>query len=77
MRWRRTEDRLTFGMEGMTEGLEKKKREVVGMAARIFNPMRVIAPVTVLWKMFFQTLCKAGVAGTSHWRENTSWNGTD
>ena len=64
MRWRRSEDRLIFGMEGMTEGLENKKptkREVVGMAARVFDPMGVMSPATVLWKMFFQTLCKAGV----------------
>lgn len=43
------------------EHSEPTKRNVVSMAARFFDPLGVVSPVTILFKIFFQHLCKAGV----------------
>ena len=73
VRWDRGEDKLVFGLEGITEHLRDMtptKRDVVGMAARIFDPLGVLAPATILCKMFFQTLSKAEL----EWDEPLSGN---
>ena len=38
---------------------EPTKRSVASLSARFFDPLGVIAPVTVLFKIFCQTLCEA------------------
>jgi hypothetical protein len=37
---------------------EPTKRNVVSMTARFFDPLGIVSPVTVLFKMFFQQLCE-------------------
>ena len=64
VRWNCKEDNLIFTMKAILERLEDEiptKREVVGIAATIFDPLGMISPVTVLWKMLFQSTCKAGL----------------
>ena len=34
------------------------KRHVMGITAKFFDPLGVVSPVTVMFKMFFQTLCE-------------------
>ena len=48
-------------MNQVSEDCEPTKRNVVSMTARFFDPLGVVSPVTVLFKMFFQGLCEAGV----------------
>lgn len=51
VRWDCGEDKLVFGLEGITEHLQDMtptKRDVVGTAARIFDPLGVVAPATIL-----------------------------
>ena len=38
--------------------LQPTKRNVVAMMARFFDPLGIMSPVTVRFKMFLQTLCK-------------------
>lgn len=61
--WRRSEDTLVVSTDKLEESLEEKsptKRLVVAIAASIFDPLGVMAPSTVLWKMLFQAICKTG-----------------
>lgn len=41
--------------------MEPTKRSVVGVTARIFDPLGVLSPVTIMFKMFFQRLCEEQV----------------
>ena len=43
------------------EDSEPTKRNVVSMAARFFDPLGIVSPVTILFKIFFQQLCDAKV----------------
>ena len=64
VRWNHGSDKLVFGMGEMVrqmEGETPTKREVVGAAARVFDPLGVLAPSTILWKMLFQDTCKADI----------------
>ena len=63
VRWDYREDRLILGTEELERQLEKQatptKRDVVAAAAKIFDPLGLMSPTTVLWKMLFQEICKA------------------
>ena len=65
VRWNYREDRLSLGTEELAQQLEKQttptKREVVAAAAKIFDPLGLMSPTTVLWKMLFQATCKANL----------------
>ena len=39
--------------------MEPTKRYVVGMSARFFDPLGIMSPITVMFKVFFQRLCKS------------------
>ena len=57
-------DSLQFSLAGVTIALEDSdptKRSVVSATARFFDPFGVVSPVTILFKMFAQQLCEAGV----------------
>ena len=43
------------------EGSEPTKRSVVSATAKFFDPLGVVSPVTVLFKMFAQQLCETRV----------------
>ena len=79
MKRRRAED---IGGEVKTSWLEEHlkdviptKRDVVGLAARIFDPLGVVAPTAILCKMFFQA--RQGRSGTTHCPEIFWQNGRD
>ena len=64
VRWKPREDSLTFNLREMAEhckGERPTKREVVGAAATVYDPLGVLTPVTVRWKMLFQTICREGL----------------
>ena len=57
-------DNLQFSLAGVAIALEDAdptKRSVVSATARFFDPFGVVSPVTILFKMFAQQLCVAGV----------------
>ena len=41
--------------------IEPTERNVVSMSARFFDPLGIMSPVTVLFKIFFQTLCESKI----------------
>ena len=41
--------------------LEPTKRNVVGSATRFYDPLGIVSPVTVSFKVFFQQLCEQGL----------------
>ena len=62
--WDYIQDALTFNIGDVShhmESSEPTKRNVVSMTARFFDPLGVVSPVTVPFKMFFQRLCERGV----------------
>ena len=73
MRWNFKDDTLVMGTEGISEHLEEErptKRRVVGAAATIFDPLGILTPVPVLWKMLFQSICKEGIHWDQLWKES-------
>ena len=45
-----------------TEDCEPTKRSVVSISAKFFDPLGIVSPVTILFKMFCQQLCEAKVS---------------
>lgn len=41
--------------------VEPTKRNVVSMSAKFYDPLGIVSPVTILFKIFFQQLCKAKI----------------
>lgn len=63
--WDFARDQFSFNVGDVyryMEQCEPTKRNVVSMAARFFDPLGVVSPVTISFKIFFQHLCEAKVA---------------
>ena len=64
VQWNVPLDQLQFDMADLMhamESLEPTKRNLVGITAKLFDPLGVVSPVVVLFKMFCQQLCEAKV----------------
>ena len=64
IQWNVCLDQLEFDMGEVAramEELEPSKRNLVSIAARFFDPLGVVSPVSVLFKIFCQQLCVAKV----------------
>lgn len=64
MQWNITQDRFCFGIGEVactTENLEPTKRNAVSVTAKFFDPLGVVSPVTILFKIYCQQLCEAKV----------------
>ena len=62
--WNVDEDEFQFDFQDAIctmEHLEPTKRDVASATARFFDPLGVVAPVTILFKIFCQQLCKARI----------------
>ena len=58
------EDTLVFDTNSVAScmaSMEPTKRTVVSMVARFFDPLGVVTPITIQFKIFFQQLCEARV----------------
>ena len=56
VRWNPESDLLLFDIQHISElttTLQPTKRNVIGLAARFFDPLGVISPVTVQFKLLF------------------------
>ena len=65
VRWNPESDSLLFDIQHITElatKLQPTKRNVIGLAARFFDPLGVISPVTVQFKLLFQNICVKNVS---------------
>ena len=57
--WNSISDTLCFKMclDEVLENNTRAKRFVLHMIASIYNPLGILAPVSVVFKIFFQTVC--------------------
>ena len=65
VRWNPESDSLLFDIQHITElatKLQPTKRNVIGLAAQFFDPLGVISPVTVQFKLLFQNICVKNVS---------------
>ena len=73
VQWDFTKDDFRFDIGDVTctmENTEPIKRSVISVVAKFFDPLGVVSPVTILFKMFCQQLCEAKVG----WDEPLSGN---
>ena len=64
IRWNYVSDTFIFNFQRITQAareLKPTKRNVIGIISRFYDPLGVLAPVTVKLKMFFQELCQSKV----------------
>jgi hypothetical protein len=65
LQWNTTEDKLVFDMKNYSDLFESNnpitKRKVLGVISKVYDPIGLIAPVTIIMKVLFQQLCKDGV----------------
>ena len=57
-------DDLVFDISDVAQlanKLEPTKRNAVSLAAKLYDPLGFVSPITVQLKILFQSLCKAGV----------------
>lgn len=69
--WNPSDDTLCFNIQqicALALELEPTKRIVVGTAARIYDPLGILAPITVQFKIMFQELCTSKL----DWNEQLS-----
>lgn len=62
IRWSVPLDQLLFNLDALLEepvSLEPTKREVISLIGRIYDPLGVLSPVTVCFKILMQELCKS------------------
>ena len=64
VQWDFTNDEFVFSISDVARYMtdsEPTKGTVVGMVARFLDPLGILTPVTILFKMFFHQLCEVGV----------------
>ena len=61
MRWLAEEDCFTFECIGLPEGLVITKRVILSYISRVFDPLGLLTPFTMMSKCLFQELWKTGV----------------
>ncbi len=62
VQWQVAQDKLQFDIGDVAEtmeNLEPTKRNLVSITAKFFDPLGVVSPVTILFKMFCQQICEA------------------
>ncbi|CAB3977201.1 Hypothetical predicted protein [Paramuricea clavata] len=71
IRWNYVNDIFIFNFHRIVQAareLEPTKRNAIGIISRFYDPLGVLAPITVKLKMFFQELCQSKV----EWDEELS-----
>ena len=64
VQWNVDRDEFQFDFQDIIsamEDLEPTKRDVASATARFFDPLGVVAPMTIWFKMFCQQLCEARI----------------
>lgn len=72
MRWNTSTDELTLSMREIAlvaQGTTPSKRHVVSTVSRVYDPLGILAPVLISFKIYFQKLCKKKVTCDEPLRE--------
>mgnify|MGYP001795165520 CR=1 FL=1 len=59
--WNVSNDTLVFNLQEiacLAKNLEPNKRNVIKVSASFYDPLGYMSPITVMFKLFFQELCK-------------------
>ena len=62
VRWSYSSDCLVFDLNDLASHASKlnpTKRNIVGVASRVYDPVGFVSPVTIRFKVLFQELCEA------------------
>ena len=79
VKWKPLDDQLVCGLSSLLRDITAMKRtkgNVIGLSARIYDPLGLFSPITVQFKMLFQDVCAARL----NWDEMlsgvllTKWN---
>lgn len=65
MKWNPSTDHLVFDLSDIASralDLEPTKRNIIGIACRVYDPAGFVSPVTIRFKILFQELCRAGLS---------------
>ena len=76
--WDFISDTLHFSIDHVArlmKDMHPTKRNVVSLATRFFDPLGVISPITVRFKLLSQALCREKPIGTDHWKVPFRHNG--
>ena len=74
--WNVNDDQLMFSLAGIAETavrLEPTKRSVISLISQIYDPLGLISPVTVGFKILMQTLCKLQLGWDQPLEEDLVW----
>lgn len=64
MQWSVNRDEVQFNIQDVTramEDLKHTKRDIASATTSFFDPLEVVSPVIILFKMFCYELCKARI----------------
>ena len=78
MPWDKTEDKFCMDLpinSQIGNNFVATKRNVLQVIGSIFDPVGVLSPVTVVFKMFFKFYVSANSIGMNHYRKNLKENG--
>ena len=62
--WNPAKNQFIFDISEVNKSLDLQhptKRQVIGFATRFYDPLGMMSPITVNFKMFFQELCKSKI----------------
>ena len=61
VQWDSSSDQLAFDICNTAEVVDPTKRNVIGIVSRFYDPLGVLALLTIRFKIFFQKVCVKGV----------------
>lgn len=59
IQWQVAQDKLQFDIGDVAKTMEPTKRNLVSITAKFFDPLGIVSPVTILFKIFCQQICEA------------------
>ena len=63
LRWNFVNDEFSFDINNVLQlMMQPTKRNVVSLATRFFDPLGVLSPITIRFKIFFQKLCQSKIS---------------
>ena len=68
VRWNFASDQFVLDLREiatLARNIELNKRNVVSVTAKFYDPIGFLSPIITEFKIFFQELCKARLAGTN------------
>eukprot|EP00731_Ephydatia_muelleri_P001922 Em0001g1922a len=71
VRWKPTDDQIVSDLSALLDSIADimpTKRNIIGLSARVYDPLGLLSPITVCFKIMFQDICAARIG----WDETLS-----